>query len=83
MLEGVFTRGKEAEPFSWEMLSRECLKHRELYQQRLDLVLENCSSENLNKKSVERLLILLNCFDLQKSLESTQDITKLKVAVLT
>lgn len=79
----VFNRGRETEPFSWEMISRECLKHLELYQKRLNLTLETCSSENLNDKSIENLLILLNCFDLQKSLESTQDITKLKVAVLT
>lgn len=83
LLWDVFNLGKKSEPFSWEMLSRECFNDLELYKQRLNLTLDTCSSKNLNDKSVENLLTLFNCFNLQKSLDSTQSITKLKVAVLT
>ena len=83
LLWDVFNAGRKSEPFSWEMLSRECFNSGELYQQRLNITLETCSSESLNDKSVENLLILLNCFNLQKSLDWTQNLTKLKVAILT
>ncbi len=84
LLWDVFNSGKKSESlFTWAKLSRECFNNLELYQQRLKLTLDTCSSNNLNDKSVENLLTLLNCFNLQKSLDWTQSLTKLKVAVLT
>ncbi len=83
LLLDVFSRWLESEPFSWEMISHECHKNIESYKLRCDLVVENCTSDNLENKNIERLLVLLNCFDLQKSSQWVMDITKLKVSVLT
>ncbi|MGB2110378.1 MAG: hypothetical protein ACPHY8_00035 [Patescibacteria group bacterium] len=41
-----------------------------------------CNSKNITDKNLEDILSILNCFDLQNSLESNQEIVKLKTSIL-
>lgn len=79
---GVLSCWKNIISINGEDVSRRCQNDVALFRKRYEIAMDLCNSKNITDKNLEDILSILNCFDLQNSLESNQEIVKLKTSIL-